>query len=110
MNETTQFESTHKLDFEVAPWIMGDFIQFRIGTCYGLWRPTGTSYDILAIDNHKKGNGHFEDVLEWFEQSCKRDGKDLRILEVWNGKFLKHLITKRGFQHESKLNLIKKFT
>jgi len=110
MEAETQFESTHKLDFEAAPWIMGDFMQFRIGTCHGLWGVTDTTYDILAIDNREKGNGHLEDVFEWFENSCKRDGKDLRILEVWNGNFLKHLITKRGFQHESELNLIKKFT
>lgn len=99
------FETTHKLDFEVAPWepIPGfmnnteNFYRFRVGTCHGLWRSTWISYDILAIDNEEKGNGHFEDVLEWFEQSCRRDKKCLRILEVMNKRFKTHLIEKRGF-------------
>lgn len=95
-------ETKHKLDFECAPWegsllIKSDFMRFRVGTCEGLWQSTGSSYDILAVTNSSPGNGHFEDVLEWFEHSCRRDFKDLQILEVWNKRLLAHLISKRGF-------------
>lgn len=97
------FKSKHNLTFEVAPWEFGwvdpksNIKRFRIGTCHGLWGSTKNSYFILAIDNRVKGNGHFEDVLEIFEHSCKRDGKHLMFLEFMNDRFLKHLITKRGF-------------
>lgn len=94
---TQPFKSTHDLAFGMAPWITADFTRFKIGTCEGLWRSTPTSYDILAIINTKPGNGHFIDVLEWFEQSCIRDNRDFQILEVWNERFKKHLIRKRGF-------------
>lgn len=103
------FESKHKLDFEVAEWIMGPYMRFRIGTCHGLWKSTDKTYDILAIDNDDKGNGHLNDVFQWFENSCKKDNKDLQILEVWNQNFKKHLILKRGFKEISKFTLLKSF-
>lgn len=103
------FQSSHALNFEVADWVMGPYVQFRIGTCHGLWNATDNSYDILAIDNKEKGNGHLEDVFEWFENSCKRDNKDLKVLEVWNKTFKRHLIEKRGFNDIGKDNLIKYF-
>ena len=103
------FQSSHGLYFEVAPWLAPMFKRFRIGTCEGLWAVNNESYDILAIDNKEKGNGHLEDVFEWFENSCKRDNRDLRVLEVWNKKFMKHLIEKRGFTDIGGDNVIKYF-
>ena len=91
------FTSTHNLQFGIAPCTTADFTRFKIGTCEGLWRATAKTYDILAIINTEPGNGHFIDVLEWFEQSCQRDQKDFQILEIWNEGFKKHLIEKRGF-------------
>lgn len=96
------FQSTHKLEFLVAPWITEDFTRFKIGTVNGIWTSTKNTYDILGIDNDCPGNGHFDDVFEWFENSCKRDKKDFRILEVWNKRLRKHLTEKRGFVLESK--------
>lgn len=96
-DEVMELITTHDLPFEVAPWINDEFHRFRIGTCTGLWRHTPESYDILAIDNESPGNGHFEDVLEWFEHSSKRDKKVFRFLQVWNVSFKKHLGEKRGF-------------
>ena len=107
------FITKHKLPFESAPWELGDlmlkvgqdkvkpgeeFKLFRIGTCEGTWNSTDDSYQILAIINNKPGNGHFEDVLQWFEYSANRDKRKFRILEVWNEKLKKHLIKKRGFK------------
>ena len=105
-----QFKTTNNLDFEVADWeISMDFQRFRVGTCEGLFGATNTTYDILAVTNNQPNNGHFNDVLEWFENSCKRDKKDLRILEVWNDKFKKHLIDKKGFVAQGEDNVIKKY-
>ena len=104
----------HNLDFEAAPWqpllrfpSCENYHCFRIGTCEGLWASTETSYDILAIENKVKGNGHFEDVMQWFEHSCRRDKKDLRFLEIMNKAFRKHLIERRGFKAQGP-NVIKK--
>lgn len=108
-------ETAHKLDFEVAEWefdlvLGGGFKRFRVGTVTGVWRSTETSYDILGITNEVPGNGHFEDVLQWFESSCKRDHKDFKILEVWNEGLKKHLVKKRGFKKIGKTDdVIKKF-
>lgn len=70
---------------------------FRVGTCEGQWGYTGDSYYILSVINKFPGNGHFEDVLAWFEYSCKRDNKNLLVLECMNKNFYQHLVTKRGF-------------
>lgn len=98
------FKSTHKLSFEVADWITDDYKQFRIGTMEGLWVSTKETYDILALKNNSKGNGHFQDVFDWFENSCRRDKKDLRILEVDNKRLRKHLVNKRGFKCVDNVN------
>jgi len=51
----------------------------------------------MSVMNESSGNGHLEDVFEWFEHSCKRDKKALMILEFFNDRFKKHCIEKRGF-------------
>lgn len=95
------FESTNKLEFEVArsPY---EFIgvphqMFRVGTCEGQFGSTDDSYYIMSVKNSKKGNGHLNDVFEWFENSAKRDGKNLLVVECINKKFYEHLLSKRGF-------------
>lgn len=103
------FKSEHGLAFEVAPWITHEFSRFRIGTCEGLWRSTKKSYDILAITNDKIGNGHLNDVFQWFENSCKRDKKSLRVLELWNEQFKQPLINKRGFTDIGNASVERKF-
>lgn len=109
MNDTIEFKSTHNLTFEVAPWYTPEFEQFRIGTCEGLYGVNAKSYLIIAVINDQPRNGHFEDVLEWFENSCRRDKKSLQILEIGNVEFMAHLITKRGFKKIAGPNVEKKF-
>lgn len=111
-------KTEHNLSFEVAEYkhkhpivqkmfeSMPDdgfkWMAFRVGTVDGLWCSgnygTIPVYAILSVINEKPGNGHFTDVLQWFENSCKRDGKHFMIMEVWNDKFKNHLIEKRGFK------------
>ena len=92
------FQSTHNLQFLARQWrIDPEYTQFKIGTCDGIYRYIEDTIEILAIKNNSPGNGHFEDVLEWFYNSCKRDGKHLQFSEILNPKFLKHLKEKRGF-------------
>ena len=84
---------------------------YKIGTCYGLWKSKNKTYEILSILNDVPGNGHFQDVLEWFEHHCRRDNKALRIKEFFlNPEFKQHLINKRGFVEDGKDDVIKKFT
>lgn len=77
-----QFESTNETYRD------SDFLCFRVGTVNGLWRLTPTHYEILAVVNHQKGNGHFKKAMWWFEQSCRRDGKKLMLREIWNIQLL----------------------
>lgn len=107
--------TTHQLDFEAAPWeplpgfpMAETYSKFRIGTCEGLWTCTKTTYDILAVTNSIPGNGHFEDVMQWFIHSCKRDKLDLRFLEIMNKDFKAHLLTKRKFKKDGPDNAILK--
>ena len=116
MKDKIKFKSQHNLNFEIAVWEFNElfdsdnaWVRFRIGTCHGLFCSTDESYIILAIDNNDKGNGHLNDVFEWFENSCKRDDKALEIVELWNKKFKKHLISKRDFIINGKDKVIKKF-
>jgi hypothetical protein len=89
---------------KINPWKA-----FRIGTCEGLFRAGFYCLEILAIINSEPGNGHFNDVLQWFEYGCKTNDADLKILEVWNENFLTHLIEKRGFELFGEDNVVKKF-
>lgn len=108
MDMNNAIQTKHNLDFLAAPWERDEgFEKFKIGTCEGLWRATATSYEILAITNNDPGNGHWGDVLEWFEYACRRDNKSLKILEVWNKAFKMHLIRKRGFSPYKKDDVIK---
>jgi hypothetical protein len=96
------FKSTHNLLFEAAesPYAIldSDHQMFRIGTCEGQWGYTTDSYYILSVTNKEQGNGHLDDVFEWFENSAKRDGRNLLVLECLNNKFYQHLLNKRGFK------------
>lgn len=111
------FASTHKLPFEAAPWEFNDLLpvspdspilRFRIGTCEGIFFSDKESYTIIAIDNKYPGNGHLQDVFDWFENSCKRDKKSLRFVDIINHRFLKHLKEKQSFKGNSDM-LEKKF-
>lgn len=110
--EPNECVTTHGLDFKVWEWnpnetplakFLGvtdmdtEYQGFLIGTCDGLWTSRPDAYVILAVVNEKPGNGHFEDVLEWFYHSCRRDRKHLVIEQLWNPKFRRHLMAKRGF-------------
>lgn len=106
-NEVT---TTHKLDFLSTPFEYDEtFTKFKVGTCHGLYGSTTDFYSIIAIINENPGNGHFTDVLEWFEHSCRRDKKSLRVVEIWNESLYVHLLKKRGFKPIDKLNVVKRF-
>lgn len=111
---STEFVSTHKLDFLVAPWEFMDsipvtppFKRYRVGTCHGLWRCADDCYEILSVINDEKGNGHLQDVIEWFENSCRRDNKNLRMLHFENLPFMIHMINHFGFEREKEYDIIK---
>jgi len=117
MSRGNAVQTKHDLDFESAPWKLPERLEqaiekttynddkypeipwevFRVGTCEGQWRLTPEAYEILSVINTKPGNGHLQDVLEWFGYACKRSGLSLRILAFTNERFKKHLIAKRGF-------------
>jgi hypothetical protein len=103
------FKTSHNLPFEAAPWHDPEFALFRIGTCEGLWSSDARSYNIIAVTNKQSGNGHLNDVFEWFEHSCIRDGRTLKVVEIMNPEFMMHLINKRGFVKISGSNVEKKF-
>ena len=110
--------TTHRLNFYSRPWKLKwywrlamivvrpknddkfpeiKWEEFRVGTCVGQFRVTPEAYEILSIINSAPGNGHLEDLFEWFEYGCRRSRLPLRILRFTNQRFKKHLIDKRGF-------------
>lgn len=109
-----EFQTTHKLDFLTkhwdSPFNLDGWQEFCIGTVKGQWMATETTYEVLSMFNHDPGNGHLDDVFQWFENSCKRDNRDLVVSEIINDDFAKHLVNKRGFELiEGTENHIKKF-
>lgn len=99
----------HQLDFEAFPWYRdNDMTAFKVGTCEGLYQTTQSSYQIVAVTNDEKGNGHLGDVFEWFDNSCKRDKKDLEVVAIMNPRFMVHLMNRRGFIRNGPDSVIKK--
>lgn len=99
-----KFESSHKLIFELGEWPLDpEVLLFKVGTCHGLYqvyRPGSGEpnvFGIIAIKNEKQHNGHLEDVFEWFYHSCKAHEYDMAFMEIWNKRFMQHLV-KRGFK------------
>lgn len=95
-----KFRSTHNLNFER---LFNDSFEcsvfFRVGTCNGVYKINGNIVEISDIENSKKGNGHFEDVLEWMVERCKKSGMiGFAFVNIINQRFEKHLIEKRGFE------------
>lgn len=82
---------------------------FLVGTVHGKWTSTKEFYIILVIINEVPGNGHLNDVFQWFENSCKRDKKALVIKEFFNPQFKKHCLEKRGFKPLGNNDAIKTF-
>ena len=110
--------TNHKLNFEMCKWHLSDltrqlsdslnlkdddkypdipWLLYRVGTCEGQYRVTDEAYEILSVVNKKPGNGHLEDLLQWFEYACKRSKLPLRILSFTNNNFKEHLIKEKGF-------------
>lgn len=95
--KSEEFRTSHNLKFEVAPFYERIF-RYRVGTCHGQWFTTENAYHILSVMNENPGNGHLDDVFEWFENSCRRDRRNLIVMEFFNKKFKSHCINKRGFR------------
>lgn len=97
---TTPFKSKHDLPFFTRRWYIDpNWFEFRIGTVTGLWHYDKSipAYCILAFKNENPGNGHFDDMFEWFSQSCIREKAPLIIQDIMNVRLYKHLVEKRGF-------------
>lgn len=98
-------ETKHKLDFEARPWkggLVDGVVQYRIGTCTGLYEYNDEGISIIVIDNDKPGNGHLDDVFEWFEYAAREKKKRLWIRQFFNSLFQDHCIKKRGFTQSDK--------
>ena len=93
-----QCVTTHKLDFLVEAAPPGSsFMLYQIGTCHGQWCCTVDAYVIVSIVNEVAGNGHLDDVFEWFNHVAKREGKNLIVVKIMTVRFFKHLVFKRRF-------------
>lgn len=91
------------------PWTI-----FRVGTCEGQWRETGSAYEVLSFVNRSPGNGHFAEALRWFAfASAMADfttrPKPVRILAVLNPDLGRHLETEWGFEPDGD-GLTRQFT
>lgn len=96
----TEFKSTNNQNFEIAPYwgILNEivksnekYISFKVGNIKGAFRALDSQYQILAVFSNRPGSGHMKDVLEWFENSCKRDNYDLVINDVVNPRLVGYL-------------------
>lgn len=92
-------KTKHNLDFEAVPWPRNPFIiVFRVGTCHGQYDMDDKQLRLISVINESQGNGHLEDVFEWFEYASKVNELDFIICEFFNERFKRHCIEKRGFR------------
>ena len=104
-------KTTHNLDFEARPWFRDKRVtEFKVGTCHGQYAFVEGKLTMISVINDKPGNGHLDDVFEWFEFAAEAQGVDFMIAEFMNPRFKKHCIKKRGFIPFGKDNVIKKFS
>lgn len=103
-------DTKHHLNFEATPWPRDNRIMaYRVGTCHGQYSFMDGSLVLISIVNESPGNGHLEDVFEWFEYAAKAQRIPLVIAEFFNYRFKKHCIEKRGFLEYAKANGVIKF-
>lgn len=103
-------QTKHNLDFEAREWPRDKRVmEFKVGTCHGQYAIVDKKLTIISIINDTPGNGHLEDVFEWFEFAAKAQGVDLMIAEFMNDRFKKHCIEKRGYRPFGNDNVIKQF-
>jgi hypothetical protein len=114
--QENEFQTTHKLDFQIAPFSSPiaekqGLQRFKVGSVIGIFGVTHDGYEIHSCNNTEINNGNFEDVMEWFEYSAKRDKGSLTFTDVKNKRFRKHLLKKRGFKvsEENKTDIVKQF-
>lgn len=95
------FKSTHALKFRSAAHLIGGvdtgMNKFEIGTVHGLWNASTLSIDIFACINNEPGNGHLDDVFEWFFAIAKEKGLPVRVTNVSSPTFREQLIEKWKF-------------
>lgn len=96
-----KFKSPHKLKFKTAPHLIGGaptgMEKFIVGTCHGLWVQHNLSVDMWAVINEKPGNGHMDDVIEWFFQIAKAGNVPIRVMDISNKTFYDELVEKWKF-------------
>jgi hypothetical protein len=89
----------HKLDFMATVWHRDPGIMvFKVGTCHGQYVFSDQGLEIISIINDKPGNGHLNDVFQWFEYAARVQKLNLLIRAFMNNRFKKHCIKKRGFK------------
>lgn len=96
-----KFKSSHKLKFRTAPHVIAGaptgMEKFEIGTVHGLWVQSKMSIDIFACINDEPGNGHMDDVFEWFFEIARTGALAVRIVNVSSVTFRNQLIEKWKF-------------
>lgn len=81
---------------------------YKVGTCHGLVI-FDDAINLLAVINNEPGNGHFDDVMEWFHYACRIQKKDFRVIELFNQRLKWHLINKRGFVAVDQMTVVKRW-
>ena len=111
------FKSTNNLEFLHRPWLIANVLlpeskvyEYKIGTVRGLYRfDDKNKYLIInSVINDNPGNGHFKDLIEWFEFSCRNCKYDLVFEEILNSR-LKDILTHYGFEILDNNKMIKKY-
>jgi len=100
-----QFSSSNGLEFEakfsdtmydeVTHWSWA-----KVGTCHAFYGETEIEFDIFGVGNSKKNNGHFNDLVEWFEYLAAIRNKNLLFSHFENLDLKRHMINKRGYTEQ----------
>jgi hypothetical protein len=94
---------------ELSP-LTDDVYRFFVGTCNGIFDVNAEGVNIIGITNENPGNGHVDDVFEWFEYAAAGADTRLWVREIYNQRFKQRCLTKRGFiQSSNPMDIYKDF-
>jgi len=74
--------------------------EFYYGTVTGLFRAEGDWFELIAVVNRERGNGHFERLMGELEEAYH-----VRVFHLLEIRFANYLTTQRGYvkvDHENK--------
>lgn len=105
--KTTSLSNVSKSPNALNEFLRVNRTDVRVGSCMAVVDYTTPYNTLIFVANRQPGNGDFARLMDYLEAEAKNDDRPLEVVEIWNKRLRRHLITKRGYV-KSKRGVIKK--